>query len=446
MGQIQSFKVEFNPNDSEQAVLAILDHRQLDGFKGRASSGYGSMDVYGWIGFWRIVVIWRLTHIQYTLSAVIAAEWSSTKTRGRMMASVFLMQAVGQVAAYAVTLAVLAGLGPRLGLNPDTTDPEVAKRAVDAIWRVVIGVAVYGLGLDNLQVISQMYLSSAAPSIPCDQTWITDPSQPNITIYNMLQEDAIRNLQTISTGALPGSIIILLAIDYVPRAAWLGWTFVSLGGLFAVTGGTYFVSYMNDKHAMTIVFYVLAQLLLNLGPNTMTWILPAELFKTQYRGILYGLSAAAGKLGAITVQIIINQAVRNKGRDAFAGLLLGLCPAMLLGALFTWAWIPEVQLPRGQLDDVSDGSDGAETDSLRTVDSDGRSEEHEGAADDAHAEGKSFLEKLILPNRTLEDIAEDPARDQTIGFGVKFSLLFGKIKRRKQKAAPAVPEMREQRA
>ncbi len=71
----------------------------------------------------------------------------------------------------------------------------------------------YGLGLDSLQVISKMYLDRPYADLPCDQPWLSDMSQPNITIYNMLQEDAVRNLQTISTGALPGSIIILFAID-----------------------------------------------------------------------------------------------------------------------------------------------------------------------------------------------------------------------------------------
>ncbi|OTA92595.1 hypothetical protein M434DRAFT_74359, partial [Hypoxylon sp. CO27-5] len=53
------------------------------------------------------------------LSAIIAAEWSSTKSRGRMMAAVFLMQSIGQVAAYALHLAILRGISKSHGLSPE---------------------------------------------------------------------------------------------------------------------------------------------------------------------------------------------------------------------------------------------------------------------------------------------------------------------------------------
>ncbi|CAJ2511456.1 Uu.00g070810.m01.CDS01 [Anthostomella pinea] len=109
----------------------------------------------------------------------------------------------------------------------------------------------------------------------------------------MLRQDSIRNIVTNSSGALPGSVIILLAINYVPRATWMGWMFVALAGLFAINGGTFFVTFETDKHAFTILLYVLAQVIFNLGPNTMTFILPAELFGTKYRGTFYGLAAAS---------------------------------------------------------------------------------------------------------------------------------------------------------
>jgi PHS family inorganic phosphate transporter-like MFS transporter len=48
----------------------------------------------------------------------------------------------------------------------------------------------------------------------------------------------------------------------------MGWIFVALAALFAVNGGTFFVTFETDKHALTITLYVLAQVLFNLGPNT----------------------------------------------------------------------------------------------------------------------------------------------------------------------------------
>jgi MFS transporter, PHS family, inorganic phosphate transporter len=226
----------------------------------------------------------------------------------------------------------------RNGIWKDITGAK-AYLSVNSRWRCFLGViitwylldlSVCGLGLDSPKTIATMYLSSPSTELSCAETWRTDPSQPNISIYNMLQQNTLRNLQTITTGTLPGSIIILLVIDFVPRAAWMGWTFVALGGLFAITGSTLFVAYESDKHAMTVVFYVLTQLLNNLGPNTMTWILPAELFETKYRATFYGIAAAAGKLGAITIQIINKLLVSGKGKIPFAGLVSVHVPRRLL--------------------------------------------------------------------------------------------------------------------
>jgi PHS family inorganic phosphate transporter-like MFS transporter len=227
----------------------------------------------------------------------------------------------------------------------------------------------------------------------------------------------VHDIATISSGTLPGSIIILLAIDYVPRVTWMGWTFVVLAALFAVNGGTFFVTFETDKHALTITLYVLAQVLFNLGPNTMTFILPAELFATKYRGTFYGLAAAAGKLGAITILLILNFAVYHgtpllaSGGHRFAGTLLGFVPAMLLGAFISWAWIPEVQFPRGHRDEVvrdeNASDDGLEHGDLRET---------------------TFGEKLKLPNRPLAHIAQDPENGQVLGLRRNLRRLFRRDK------------------
>ncbi|KAI1155280.1 hypothetical protein F4825DRAFT_407987 [Nemania diffusa] len=180
------------------------------------------------------------------------------------------------------------------------------------------------------------------------------------------------------------------------------WTFVTLAALFAVNGGTFFVAFETDKHALTIVLYVLAQVIFNVGPNTMTFILPAELFATRFRGTFYGLAAASGKLGAITILLIINfgvyqgRSVTMSGQE-LAGTLLGFAPAMLLGAFITWVWIPEVQFPRGHLDEMAGEENVSDN----------------GLDDDRHA--VTFRESLKLPNRSLAQIAQDPEGGQVLG-------------------------------
>ncbi|KAI1454121.1 MFS general substrate transporter [Annulohypoxylon moriforme] len=493
-----------------------------------ASSGHlNSMNVYGWIGFWRAMLGIGLG-AEYPLSAIIAAEWSSTKSRGRMIAAVFLMQSLGQLAAYAFGLAILRGISSRLGLSPEETDYNVASPVIDVVWRTTIGIgavpalislflrriipetphylvekgelvnavaavgrvlpldatlqptdhgdpaaqlsperpmsnlrkqrksrwesiidyirglkehlaekgrwrallgvmatwwlldlAYYGLGLDNPKLISTIWLSDAPPQsnvstslgeVVCNNaSWRADPARPNITIYEMLEQDSIRNIITISSGALPGSIVILLAIDYLPRTTWMGWMFVALAALFAINGGTFFVTFETDKHALTMTLYVLAQFVFNLGPNTMTFMLPAELFATKYRGTFYGLAAASGKLGAITILLITNLVVyKGDYNHKFAALLLGFCPAMLLGAFITWVWIPEVQYPRTHDEKPERGDDVSE--------------------DGDEIESSTFRQKLKLRNRPLADIAQNPGHGQILGMRRNIARLFRAVR------------------
>ena len=45
------------------------------------------------------------------------------------------------------------------------------------------------------------------------------------------------------------------------------------------------------------------------GPNATTFLLASELFPTSMRGKAHGLSAAVGKLGALSADIILGQAI-----------------------------------------------------------------------------------------------------------------------------------------
>jgi MFS transporter, PHS family, inorganic phosphate transporter len=238
--------------------------------------------------------------------------------------------------------------------------------------------AFYGLGINNPRVIAQIWASRPVLDVNTvnDLPSWTNPSDSNVSIYEILRLDGIHSIITISIGSMVGSIIIIKLINYVPRKAWLAWSFMGMAVLFAVAGGSYFVAANSDLYALTIVFYVLCQLLFNLGPNTLTFIvslpssrnhkkmhlsntsqIPAEIFPTRYRGTAHGISAASGKFGSIIVQAFlpkINIAAPNS--TSLSWVLIGFCFAMVLGAVLTWAWIPEIQNPRGSEEDVGRGS------------------------------------------------------------------------------------------
>lgn len=101
-------------------------------------------------------------------------------------------------------------------------------------------------------------------------------------------------------GSMPGYWTAILAIDTVGRKPLQIFGFLVLTILFCILGFAY---HSLDSHAM-LALYVIAQFVFNLGPNTTTFIVPGECFPTRYRTTGHGLSAAAGKLGAILAQVI----------------------------------------------------------------------------------------------------------------------------------------------
>ncbi|KAI9149122.1 Inorganic phosphate transporter PHO84 [Paramyrothecium foliicola] len=103
----------------------------------QSSNGYTrsardhSLNVYAAIAAWRGIQGLGIG-AEYPLSAVIAAEFSSTKTRGTLMAAFFAMQSVGRVLAYLVVYGAIQRL------PDDATDHKVE---IDGIWRLVIGIS-----------------------------------------------------------------------------------------------------------------------------------------------------------------------------------------------------------------------------------------------------------------------------------------------------------------
>ncbi|KAH6988103.1 major facilitator superfamily domain-containing protein [Ilyonectria sp. MPI-CAGE-AT-0026] len=97
------------------------------------SSGDGnhSLNVYAAITAWRGIQGFGIGS-EYPLSAVIGVEFSSTSTRGTLMAALFAWQSVGRVLAYVVALGALSRL------PDDTADHRVA---IDGLWRLVVGIS-----------------------------------------------------------------------------------------------------------------------------------------------------------------------------------------------------------------------------------------------------------------------------------------------------------------
>eukprot|EP00271_Cylindrocystis_brebissonii_P011455 TRINITY_DN2915_c0_g1_i2.p1 TRINITY_DN2915_c0_g1~~TRINITY_DN2915_c0_g1_i2.p1 ORF type:complete len:561 (+),score=81.72 TRINITY_DN2915_c0_g1_i2:305-1987(+) len=116
-------------------------------------------------------------------------------------------------------------------------------------------------------------------------------------------------------STVPGYWVTVFTVD------WLGRFIIQLQGFFfmtlfmAILAGKYHYfrgyncthgvadvkgsDYCEGHHVAFIILYALTFFFANFGPNTTTFIVPAELFPARLRSTCHGISAASGKLGAI---------------------------------------------------------------------------------------------------------------------------------------------------
>ena len=386
------------------------------------------------------------------MSAVIAAEFSSTAGRGSLLAAVFLAQAIGRLLAYGIGLGVLHGLQS----HTIVPDPEENYMIImDKIWRLVLGLAgvpaifaivlrlfipetprfysaverdlvkareavlkvgsrspsltadmesvnsdvdeseqqerepwrrrayvyffgrtqgwkpllavslqwllldivFYGTGLDSPGTLAALWLSA-----PRDETldydnikgfhvWKEDYGSPNGSIVDTMENNLVRTLELSSVAAIVGSLAVIPLVNYVSRKTHYVWTTGALSILFAVTAVAVSQTYGTPAHFTSMTFYALTQFMFNLGPNTLTFILAAESFPTEFRGTCYGIAAASGKVGAIIVRPITE--VAGKSQSSLVAMLSAFSGVLFLMALLAWLepWgigFPQVQEPRDE--------------------------------------------------------------------------------------------------
>ncbi|UKZ52194.1 hypothetical protein TrVGV298_005969 [Trichoderma virens] len=452
-----------------------------------SSHGYGDMSFLGLFIWWRFVMGIGIG-AEYPLSAVITSEWSSTQSRSSMLASVFLMQPVGQALAQIIGLLVLIGFNNthkleemRCGL--DTLHEEECRRAVDGIWRIVIGsgavpallaiifrfflfdCGLYSLEVKNKPAVAIMNTQRVygAPSGTTSNNVQMNPpnamhpeNSPGPMPIQFSKEDlhnyfirdgnwyyllgtsaawffldvsfyglSLDNRGTLAdmwattkpahinsqlscwNSSLPGgnSTVPSWVTQGLPAwqtdktepcntiyDRWLTISFFVLAILFIITGGVYYGVHQESAAPATVVFVAICHFMFNLGANTLTFIIPAEIFPTCYRSTCHGISAAAGKFGSIVSLLIvygINQSYKSESRQGLIFLLFGSVAAF--GAVFSWAYLPD---PQRWVDD---------------------------------GEGKKYLE-----TKDLEELGEGRVRARQSGDVVTFGEKWADIRRRRR--------------
>lgn len=126
--------------------------------------------------------------------------------------------------------------------------------------------------------------------------WI--PKNYTMTITDEMFRTARAQALIALFSTIPGYWFTVFTIEKIGR--W----WIQIGGFFfmtlfmAVLAGDYDDLKANNVTGF-VALYALCFFFANWGPNATTFVVPAELFPTQYRSTAHGISAASGKAGAI---------------------------------------------------------------------------------------------------------------------------------------------------
>ncbi|KAM4122412.1 hypothetical protein ACB094_01G081600 [Castanea mollissima] len=146
-------------------------------------------------------------------------------------------------------------------------------------------------------------------------------------------------------STIPGYFFSVYFIDKVGRVKiqMMGFSLMAL--VFLVLGITnnYWdnKSHSHKTNKRFLVLYGLTFFFANFGPNTTTFIVPAELFPARFRSTCHGISGAIGKVGAIIGSVGFvwaSDEVQTLGMTISLIALAGVC---LLGMAITFLFTPE---------------------------------------------------------------------------------------------------------
>jgi MFS family permease len=311
----------------------------------------------------------------YPVSATIASEFAGKKTRGLMISSVFAMQGIGLIVGPLLAIALIA-----LGVKQDL------------VWRILLAAgAIPPLAVfwarrhlketPRFQQLSQGksdelhdrakrtgFVTALKDAFGNDRQllkWLVgtsacwfflDLAYYGNTISNQQfvtavsphaseTHDLVLSLIVFAFAAFPGYLLSIYGMD-----RWGRKTIQMLG--FAVMAASFIgIACLGDAKAILVPFvalYCINYFFTEFGPNTTTFVLPAEIFPASVRTTSHGISATVGKVGAAvgTFSFPLLQA-----RFGLPGPMWIAGISCVIGLGLTWALLPE---PKGlELEEAS---------------------------------------------------------------------------------------------
>jgi MFS family permease len=323
----------------------------------------------GWLIAFRIVLGIGIGG-DYPVSATIMAEYAGKRSRGKMVGLVFAMQAAGLVVGPLLAVILLAA-----GVSHDLT------------WRLLLGfgaipglavfwlrrrisetprfsVAASGelqprddLSLRHRQSIAQGFIELVTN--PRLRRWLIGAAvswcaldfayygntiaSPEIikllSPHASLIHSTLITLLIFVLAAVPGYFVAIATIERLGRRGIQGLGFVLMAAMYGLIGA---VPGVTTTASVFVVLFGISYFFTEFGPNTTTFIYPAEIFPTDVRTSGHGIAAALGKMGAFAGTYLFPQMLSSWGIRGAEGVAAGVA---VVGLAATVLLLPE---PKGR--------------------------------------------------------------------------------------------------
>ncbi len=309
----------------------------------------------------------------YPVSAVIMSEYSNKKDRGKLVGLVFSMQALGLivgplVALLLISLSLPLDLSWRLMLafgsvpsmmviylrrkipeSPRYTaqvmgDVENAAKAIESFSGVQVKAKTVAKADKRKATLKDFFtnktymltlfgtagswfmLDYAYYGNTISTSFIINSISPHMTLLSKIWSSFL----IFSIFALPGYIFAILFMDKLGRKTIQLLGFLIMGITFLIIG---LFPEIKQNFTLFLTLYGVSYFFTEFGPNTTTFVIPSELFPTEYRATGHGFSAGIAKVGAFLGVLLFPMIIHSFGTSgtfvfvslfAFAGMVITL--------------------------------------------------------------------------------------------------------------------------
>ncbi len=338
--------------------------------------------------FWWLVVFRFILGVgiggDYPVSATIMSEYSGSKVRGLLVSLVFAMQGVGLIVGPLVAIALIAAgvstdlswrimlaLGavpalsvfymrrtmnetPRfaalagamhdaqhaaqraLGVHNEPSLGEGPKR--DHGSHLLAELAIYARDHRLLRWLIGASLAWFLLDIAYYGNTLSSPLVVKaINPHASLLTNTTITLAIFAIAAFPGYLAAAISIDHLGRKVIQGFGFLLMGLAFA---GMALLPGGSQAVVPFILLYGISYFFAEFGPNTTTFVYPAEIFPARIRTTSHGITATCGKLGAFVGTFTFPLLMDRFGLPGAMGTVSAVA---ICGLLVTWFLLPETK-------------------------------------------------------------------------------------------------------